>query len=99
MVPEEVQVDLFAFWRHDQFPFVLGAPINSIRFDGCVHAPTFHGWFRPVLVLPHESGKELHAALLTLKNERQGVLDDVDAEYKEKLKKLMCTAENYMETR
>ena len=58
---------LFAFWRYDQFPYVLGAEIEYINDDGFVRAKGFGGMmFRPIKIVPIAAGEQINAKLKKL---------------------------------
>jgi hypothetical protein len=65
--------DLFAFWRYDLFPYVLGAQVIEMRADGWVSTKGYgHYWFKPTKLLPLVEGKKLWERLLELQtNQRQ----------------------------
>lgn len=54
---------LFAFWRYDQYPFVLGAPVTEMDDEGKVYVPNYQGWVKPLKLMPLKKGKELLEAL------------------------------------
>lgn len=50
---------LFAFWRYDSYPYVLGAEISMMSEKGSVYAPSYQGWFKPIKVMPAKAGLAL----------------------------------------
>lgn len=59
---------LFAFWRYDQPPFFLGAPVLEILKDGRVKVEGYQGFaFKPVLLLPVAEGELRSTALDTVR--------------------------------
>lgn len=85
---------LFAFWRYDQFPYVLCGPIMDMRDDGCVTVDGYGKgyWFAPFKILPEESGRELRAKLTQLEDDYKIAMDKLHQENVAKLKKLLPEA-------
>lgn len=54
---------LFAFWRYDQYPYVLGAPVTKMDDEGRVYTPAYQGWVTPIKLVPLKKGKALLDAL------------------------------------
>lgn len=74
---------LFAFWRYDRFPFVLGGEVIEMYDDGHVTAKGYTGMmFRPIKILPLEAGKTLKKKLDDLEARHQQALKEVDQEHK-----------------
>lgn len=77
---------LYAFWRYDRFPYVLGGEIVRWREDGAVETKGFGPgqWFHPIKILPVEAGKKLRAELEALeekqRKEMKAVYDRMDVE-------------------
>lgn len=76
----------YAFWKHDQFPFVLGGKItktcNSPNGDLCETSNYGKGhWFHPFKIVDNKQGDEILRALRALQDiylERQrGILEDL----------------------
>lgn len=80
---------LFAFWRYDQYPYVLGAPITKMDDDGKVYAPNYQGWFTPIKLMPLKKGKELLDALKGqpdgLEAQRRRALEEFDKRWDDTL--------------
>lgn len=52
--------EMMAFWKYDQFPFLLGGTVNKMFEDGRVRTIEYGGYsFRPVFIVPKETGKKL----------------------------------------
>lgn len=60
---------IYAFWRHDSFPYTLGGEITKIYADGSVETAEFGRGFRfkPFLLLPLNAGKRLAEKLKLLR--------------------------------
>lgn len=56
---------LYAFWRHDQFPFILGGPVTKMRENGSVETKNFGPgyYFKPFKVVPLKAGLMLQQHL------------------------------------
>lgn len=64
---------LYAFWKHDIPPYVLGGEVTEIKSNGRVCVKGFTGYsFLPLQILPLEEGrakqKEIDLALKNYKN-------------------------------
>ena len=72
---------LYAFWKYDQFPYVLGGEVLTFLEDGAVTVRGYQGKaFTPIKVVPWAAGVELHAMLNEVKEEyrqaQQKILED-----------------------
>ena len=80
---------LYAFWKYDQFPYIIGGEVSKINGKGHVYAPSYQSWFVPLKILPIIEGKELGIKIkeLTEEYKREEIrLKDI---YVDKLKKLV----------
>lgn len=70
---------LYAFWKYDLFPYLLGGEVEDMRDDGRVqvkgYGPGF--WFKPTRLVPVKMGKALKQKL-----------DKITADYEAAAKKL-----------
>jgi hypothetical protein len=74
--------ELFAFWRYDQFPYVLGGTVERMRPDGDVRTVEYgYMWFKPIKLMPLESGKALYAKLDKLCVDRRRALRAFEKEW------------------
>ena len=67
---------LYAFWKHDVPPYVLGGEVTEIKSNGRVCVKGFTGCsFLPLQILPLEEGrakqKEIDLALKNKKSRRR----------------------------
>ena len=71
--------ELFAFWRHDMYPYVLGVTVVKILEDGKVQTKEYgNGYvFKPLLILPLKEGKELRQKLGELEAGYRKAQDDL----------------------
>jgi hypothetical protein len=61
----EMKQILYAFWKYDICPYMLGGEVEQFRPDGSVAVKGYDGFaLKPLTILPEDSGKE---ALDTLK--------------------------------
>lgn len=73
---------LFAFWKYDLFPYLLGAKVEQVRDDGWVTTEGYQGMvFNPVRVLGGKTGEKLHAELKELTAEYDADLKKLRDEY------------------
>ncbi len=77
---------LYAFWKHDQFPYTLGGTVVKMDEEGRVETVEFGKgyWFKPCKLLPLEQGKELNARLKKLEGEYREAVRAVGKTYNEK---------------
>lgn len=78
--------ELYAFWKYDKFPFLLGGTITNMRADGAVETVGFGKgcWFNPVKIVPVELGRKITKELQVLEQERNNELDRIYAKYLDK---------------
>jgi len=65
---------LYAFWRYDHFPYVLGGEITQILPDGSVETFGYGKgfYFQPFKIVPVAEGRKIQAKLDELRvNERE----------------------------
>lgn len=61
---------LFAFWKYDVFPYILGAAVLEMKSDGRVVVEGYGGAaFQPVKLLPLDAGRKLWEQLKELRIE------------------------------
>ena len=82
---------LFAFWRYDQFPNVLGGEITDMDAEGNVETANYGKghWFKPIKIVPLAEGKRLMDELHTLKLERQLAIAKAGVPFTDKRDKLI----------
>ena len=93
---EEVK-GLFAFWRYDLYPYVLGAEIDAMTDKGSVHAPSYSksyadGWFTPIKIMPAKAGKALLTRIEQMRTEHAASRALLDAEWNKTLFDLLPEA-------
>lgn len=95
---------LFAFWRYDLYPYVIGAEIDAMTEKGSVHAPSYSksfadGWFTPIKVMPAEAGKVLRDKIEQMRAARTAAHVLLDAEWNKTLFDLIpearCSDQTY----
>jgi hypothetical protein len=86
--PQKVS-GLFAFWRYDTYPYVLGGVVDMMDDQGLVRVPSYgNAWFMPIKLMPIRKGKELLGALKGphgLEGQRRQALESFDALWDETL--------------
>lgn len=71
---------LYAFWRYDLFPYILGGEVVSMTDAGLVKIKEYGGSaFRPVLILPYDAGIEIHEKLRLLDDRYRKALRELNA--------------------
>jgi hypothetical protein len=82
-------IGLFAFWGYDQFPYVLGGPVEKVMDGGIIKSTNYGGsCFKPLIILPEEEGEMLLIQLEELRKEHREELKRVKAEFQIKLHEL-----------
>ena len=66
-----MKLKLYAFWKYDLFPFVLGGTVTDIRSNGSVETEGYGQgfYFKPFMIVPNEDGKVIMAKLRNLQDE------------------------------
>ena len=68
----------YAFWKYDQFPYILGAEVEEMLDDGRVKPKGYGGYvFRPVAIMSLKEGIEFQNKLNSIKAEREVVLNSI----------------------
>jgi hypothetical protein len=88
---EEVS-GLFAFWRFDSYPYVLGADVTRMDDEGNAYAPSYQSWFHPIKVMPTKAGKALNARLEQMRAEHRAAHALLDAAWNKTLFDLLPEA-------
>lgn len=57
---------LWAFWKYDRWPFLLGGEIDHFTAGGSVYITSYQSAFKPVLILSYKEGKSLLESLITM---------------------------------
>ena len=69
---------MMAFWKYDQFPYLLGGTITKVMDDGIVKIHEYgNSCFRPVFIVPKSQGEELLNELENLRKKHRQELEDV----------------------
>ena len=81
---------LFAFWRYDKFPYLLGGRVAKFHAKGRIEAKGYQGYsFHPILLVVNEEGEQLREALINLKEEKVREQAELDLKYIRKLEILL----------
>jgi predicted DNA-binding antitoxin AbrB/MazE fold protein len=80
---------IFAFWKYDQFPHVLGGEV--IEFQGeKVKVKGYDDYlFTPMKVVDLETGKKMKAELESVRQEYEAALKKAKKEFTEKIKTIL----------
>ncbi len=86
--------NLYAFWKYDQFPYLLGGKVTRINDIGKVETEEFgkNYWFSPIKFLPEDSAKKLLLKLKELEEKRR---QDMEKLYKKFNVELKIELSNY----
>lgn len=82
---EQLDVDLFAFWEYDLFPYMLGARVSKIDEKGYVYADAYQGWVKPFKILPPGAGQELYEKVKQLNSIKRDKEKELKSEFRAKL--------------
>ncbi len=79
---------LFAFWKNDTFPYLLGGNVTRMDYNGRVETSEYgkNHWFLPVKILPKGAGENLLAKLKELETERRASLDTFNEGWRKRLR-------------
>jgi len=81
--------NLFAFWKYDTFPYVLGGEISDINEKGLVYVDSYQGWFKPILILPLDEGIRKNIELKAIAKEYEEESKILLAKEIDKIKSLL----------
>lgn len=79
---------MYAFWRYDQFPFVLGGTVTNMLPNGNVETKEYGTGttgFTPILIVPLEQGKKIAEGLTNLRQEYRRRQDSLTNEMNGKI--------------
>jgi hypothetical protein len=78
-----VNLKLFAFWRYDAYPFVLGGEITKMREDGAVEVQGFGSgfWFHPFKIVPLAEGERIKRELESLERALKAEIKKLQVEF------------------
>lgn len=73
---------LYAFWKYDGYPYILGAEVIQFFENGSVECVGYAGYaFKPVKILPLKQGAILKEKLRQLEKDRQKAKAQFDNEW------------------
>lgn len=80
---------IYAFWKYDQYPYLLGDEVLEI--EGMKVKPANYGgyWFTAKFFLPDDSGAKLKEKLKDLKEKRQNELHKFNEKFDSQLGSLL----------
>ena len=77
---------LFAFWRYDLFPYVLGGAVMAMDAAGRIQAESYAGSaFHPIKIMPRDAGFALQNKIETLRQEYRVAEREFRDEWVEKI--------------
>ena len=82
----------YAFWRYDNFPFVLGGETtgDKLNKDGKIYVNNYSGYIQPdVAVVSFEKGQQVKEKLNILTKRRLDALKKVEDTFKKELDVVM----------
>ena len=83
----------FAFWRYDQFPYVIGAKVKQIFKDGIIEPCGYGGYtFRPIAFYSISEGQAIKDKLEDLIVKRSEMLCDINELFNNKIKSIFPKA-------
>jgi len=63
-------IDVFAFWKYDCFPYILGAKIKYLYSDGMIEPEGYPGFkFYPIAFFPPSEGETILKLVKKLEKE------------------------------
>lgn len=79
-------VQLYAFWSYDQFPYVLGGEVVKLEGDSVQVKGFGSYWIKPIKLTSYEAGKKLHDEIKSIAISRTVELVNVNQKYRKQLK-------------
>lgn len=79
---------LYAFWKYDRPPYLLGDEVSQIHEDGSVSVVKYTYRFKPVVILPLEKGIKLQKKLNKANAKYNKVVDEAYRELKSVVKSI-----------
>jgi len=82
---------LYAFWKYDHFPYVLGGEVTKMLPDGAVETVGYgKGFsFTPFKIVPLEEGKKIVAQLQSLKDAKNKAEAEHRKEWNKRLEEII----------
>lgn len=86
-----VQQELMAFWKYDQFPYLLWGTITNFGSEGRIQTIEYGygNWFAPKFILAKEDGIHLSIKLDKLRNDRNSELKKLEDKYNNLLEEMI----------
>jgi hypothetical protein len=75
---------MYAFWKYDRYPYLLGEEIEKIESTGMVYIKSYCSWFNPVFELQNEEGKIVKLMLTLLENKKHEAERKIDDDFMKK---------------
>lgn len=80
---------MFAFWKYDSFPYILGGEMLRMEEDGLVQVKGFQGYrFKPIKLLPIKAGAALLAKLKALTAEHKTEMNALNEDFRVRAREL-----------
>ena len=82
---------LYAFWKYDQFPCVLGGEVTNMSTDGSVETIGYGkgSWFTPFKLVPLTEGRRIMSELNQLEHEYHVAQSNLAKEFVDRRNKLI----------
>ena len=78
-------INLFAFWEYDTYPYMLGGKASKMNDKGYVYVDSYQSWFNPFKLMPVAVGKKLYAEVENLRASYREADIQLKKEYVDKL--------------
>ena len=82
-----MQDKLYAFWKYDVEPFLLGAEVEDMK-GSLIKPKGYTGWFTPVKIVPFEKGVKLHKKLKKAEAKYKKIVKDAKADLQAVVKEI-----------
>lgn len=79
---------LYAFWKYDRPPYLLGDEVSQVHEDGSVSVVNYTYRFKPVVILPLEKGLKLQKKLNKANAKYKKAVDEATKELKSVVKEI-----------
>jgi hypothetical protein len=86
---------LYAFWKYDLCPYMLGGVVESFQSNGSVTVKGYPGMaFKPIAILPDIAGDTALAKLQILRSKYDEASKDLKRQYSDKARALVGLPKN-----
>lgn len=83
-------IKLYAFWRNDTFPYVLGGKVTNMDDFGNVQVEGYSSYkFKPIRLMPAGAGAELHTKIKAVATAHKAAMARVEKEHRDRVVEIL----------